>query len=234
MTPRTPFSGQRTLDLGWSRRTSYRRADWIESPANAHALALAEGRVATVAPAIAIFGPEGSGKTHLAAIWAEKNEAELVELSALPQTDIRALAEAGALVIEDYDRLECNDIERALIETALHHLYNIMHETGGQLFLTGRHAPARWQIALADLKSRLSSVPSFPIEQLDDASLRLLIARLFDYRGLQVEADVIEFLARRTGRGYGTIAQLVETLDAANLNHKRPITIHLAKEILSW
>jgi len=228
------LSPARQLPLALKWPASHKREDWIIAPGNEAGLSVAEGRMDIAAHAAAIYGPEGSGKTHLAAIWAERVGATLLNLNGFAEDRVREVAEQGSVVIEDFDQYLATSSADRRIEKALHHLYNVTAELGRQMLLTGRDAPARWPIQLPDLASRLASVPAFKIGALDDASLHALILKLFEQRGLLVGNGVATYMVRRGTRGYKAIVEAVETLDAQNLQKQKPITVPFVKEILRW
>ena len=83
---------------------------------------------------LALIGPEGAGKSHLAAIWAEKAGARRVSARALGETDLLGALATGALVVED--------ASAQLDERALFHLLNLVREEEAFLLMTARSAPA--------------------------------------------------------------------------------------------
>ncbi|HEY1978835.1 MAG TPA: chromosomal replication initiator DnaA, partial [Xanthobacteraceae bacterium] len=78
----------RQLALALDHAESYAREDFLSGPNNAAALALIESWPDWPAPAVALVGPEGSGKTHLASIWAVSSGARVVSGHALDETDL--------------------------------------------------------------------------------------------------------------------------------------------------
>ena len=81
-----------------------------------------------------LIGPPGTGKSHLAAIWAERAGATRVTAALLHERDPEALAALPALLIEDADRA-------GLAEAALFHLLNAVRRTGTPVLLTARAEP---------------------------------------------------------------------------------------------
>src|SRR5690606_33467453 len=116
----------------------------------------------------ALIGPEGSGKSHLAAIWAEETQAEILSARALAGRDLLALAQRNrALVVEDCDRIAGD----AAAETALFHLHNFMLPEG-RLLVTAQSPARDWGIGLPDLLSRLQAAPVALLERPDDRLLQ--------------------------------------------------------------
>lgn len=218
------MTAQLAFDL--PARPSLRRADFFVSPANALALATLEagnwprGKMLLV-------GPPGSGKTHLAHIWAGQSGAQIMEGGSLALADIEARART-ALVVEEADSVAGDP--RA--ETALFHLHNLMAERGLPLLLTAP-APVRdWGLALPDLISRLEATAVTRLEAPDDALLSAVLVKLFTDHQLVVPYALILWLVQRMERSLGAARQLVATLDARALARGGPVSRQLAAELL--
>src|ERR1700692_1816111 len=94
-------SRSRQLALALDHAESYARDDFLSGPGNADALALIDSWPDWPARAIALLGPEGSGKTHLATIWAAAAGARVISARSLSESEIPAALATGALVVED-------------------------------------------------------------------------------------------------------------------------------------
>src|SRR6266508_1978458 len=64
-------AGPRQLALALDHSESLAREDFLGGPSNAAALALVDAWPDWTHRAVVLIGPEGSGKSHLAAIWAQ-------------------------------------------------------------------------------------------------------------------------------------------------------------------
>lgn len=213
----------RQLVLELPHRPALGRGDFLVAPCNEAAVAWIDRWPDWPAPGLALYGPRGSGKSHLAAVWQARSGAAAISPAALAQGRL----EARCAVCEEPGRLA----ERAAAE-ALFHLYNRIAAAGGHLLLTGTAPPARWPVALADLRSRLNALPAVEIKAPDDAVLAGLFAKLFRDRQLAVAGDVILYLVPRIERSCAAVARAVETLDRAALAQRRPITLALARATL--
>ena len=134
----------RQLVLDLPARPALGRADFFVSPANRLALAQVEGWPGWPGGRLAVAGPQGAGKTHLAHVWAARAAARVLPAAELAGLDLGALAGGAALAVEDVDRLAGRG--RRAAEEALFHLCNLLAAGGGSLLVTGREAPARWRI----------------------------------------------------------------------------------------
>jgi len=214
----------RQLVLALDHRESFAREDFLAGPPNAAALALIERWPDWPSLMMALVGPEGSGKTHLASIWARISGARVLSAKLLGQTDLPAALATGALVVEDL-------APRSLDERALFHLLNLAREEGAFLLLTARSAPAAFPVGLRDLASRLRSIPVVTLAAPDDALLRALIVKLAADRQLAVDEPLVSFLANRIERSFAAAKDAVERIDREGMRLHRPVTRALAAEL---
>lgn len=212
------------LPLDLALRPALGGEDFLVADCNAQAMAWLDRWPDWPAPALAIHGPAGCGKTHLAHVFAARSGAPLVAAASLRGDDPPRLLEHPAVVVEDADR--------GVDEEALLHLYNAAREAGRCLLLTGRAAPARWPIALPDLRSRLVACPAVGIRPPDDALMAALLVKLFADRQLRVGGDVISFLVARIERSFAAARAVAAAIDAAALARRREVTLPLAREVV--
>jgi chromosomal replication initiation ATPase DnaA len=204
---------------------SLTRDNFLEGPANEAGLALIESWPDWPNRIMLLAGEEGSGKSHLAAIWAEQSGARSTSAHALTAPSVPAALATGALVVED---LKPSDID----ELALFHLMNLAREDGAFVLFTARMAPSAFEIELRDLRSRLRAVPVVSLSPPDDQLFRALIVKFCADRQLTVDEAVVGYLANRIERSYAAARQTVELLDTEALRLGRPVTRALAAELL--
>jgi chromosomal replication initiation ATPase DnaA len=202
------------------------RADFVAAPANLAALAWIESWPDWPAAALALYGPEGAGKTHLAQIWRTRAEASEFPPDVLGNASLPGLlGESRAVLIDGADRAP---------EEPLLHLFNMLTERGGHLLIIAREPPGRWQMTLADLRSRLRAVPAIGVASPDEALIAMLLVKLFADRRLPVSRDVVDFLSLRLERSFAAAQAAVLVLDRASMAEHRPVTIPLARRVLGW
>lgn len=216
----------RQLTLALAHQESFAREDFLAGASNADALALIERWPDWPDRALVLVGPEGAGKSHLAAIWAESAGARRLASRALGETDLLASLATAALVVED--------LAEPFDHRALFHLINLVREEEAWLLITARSAPVIWNVALPDLASRLRAIPSVTLRPPDDALLRAVLFKLFADRQLKVDDSLIAYLVTRMERSFTAARAAVETLDREALRLKRPVTRALAAETLSF
>jgi chromosomal replication initiation ATPase DnaA len=214
----------RQLAFALPHAESLTRDNFLEGPANAAGLALVDSWPEWPNRIMLLVGPEGSGKSHLAAIWAEQSGARSTSAHTLTAAAVPGALATGALVVED---LKPGDFD----ERALFHLMNLAREDGAHLLMTAREPPSAFPFELRDLRSRLRAVPTVSLLPPDDALFRALIVKFCADRQLAVDEAVVSYLASRIERSYAGIRQAVEHLDAEALRLGRPVTRALAAEL---
>lgn len=223
---------QLTLDLG--HRPAFGREDFWVAPGNREAVDWVDRWPAWSGDdfvrggpghALALFGPAGCGKTHLAQVFALRAGARFLDAA-----DVTAPA-AGDIAAGD-KALVLENGETVADPRALFHLLNAVKESVGFLLLTSRAPPARWPVALPDLKSRLAAVPAVRIAAPDDAMIEAVLVKLFADRQLTVAPEVIAYAVRHMDRSFAAMRALVARADAAALAEKRPVTVPLVKSLL--
>ncbi len=214
--------GQLALDLG--HRPALGRADFLVTPGNAEAVAWIDSWPGWSVHAVAVSGPAGCGKTHLAQVFAARAGAPTIAPTGIEEAARHAVQGTLAdAVLEEADGAE---------DVALLHLLNAFAERKGHLLLTARTPPSRWNAVLPDLRSRLRALPQVRIAAPDDDTLAAVMIKLFDDRQLAVAPEVVAYLSRRIERSFEAARDIVATLDARALAERRDITVALARDVL--
>jgi len=204
---------------------SLTRDNFLEGPANAAALALIDAWPEWPSRIMMLVGPEGCGKSHLAAIWAEEAGARSTTARALASPTVPVALATGALVLEDLK-------PGAFDERAVFHLLNLAREEGAYVLITARMLPSAMEVELRDLRSRLRALPSVLLLPPDDQLFRALIVKYCADRQLSIDESVVGYLVTRIERSYAAARRAVELLDSEALRQGRPVTRALAVELL--
>ena len=215
----------RQLAFALPHAESLTRDNFLEGPANAAGLALVDSWPDWPNRIMLLVGPEGSGKSHLATIWAEQAGARAISAHALTAATVPGALATGALVVDD---LKLPDLD----ERALFHLMNLAREEAASVLITARSPPTALQIELRDLRSRLRAVPTVLLLPPDDQLFRALIVKFCADRQLTVDETVVSYLTSRIERSYAAVRQAVELLDSEALQLGRPVTRALAADLL--
>jgi chromosomal replication initiation ATPase DnaA len=215
----------RQLAFALPHAESLTRDNFLEGPANEAGLALIDSWPDWPNRIMLLVGPEGSGKSHLAAIWAEDAGARSTAAHALALDDVPGTLATGALVIED---LKPGRFD----ERAMFHLMNLARQDEAFVLMTTRLSPSAFEVELRDLRSRLRAVPTVSLLPPDDLLFRGLIVKFCADRQLSVDETVVSYLTSRIERSYAAARQAVALLDSEALRLGRPVTRALAAELL--
>ncbi|HEU4838680.1 MAG TPA: DnaA/Hda family protein [Micavibrio sp.] len=216
------------FDLG--HRTAMGREDFLIAPNNQDAVAWIDLWPEWPAPALILYGPAASGKTHLAAVWGEKSNAACVRPDTLNDSTIRDIASAARhVILEDADSLIGN-IEG---EKGLFHLYNLFREEKRSILLTLREPPVRRAFAIPDLASRLRAAPAVAIREPDDVLLGAILVKLFNDRQLRVGQDAVNYIVSHMERSFEEARRIVGEADTRAMIEKRAVSVPLLRDILS-
>jgi chromosomal replication initiation ATPase DnaA len=199
--------------------------DFLVSPSNEQAYGQIESWPDWPDTILVLVGPRGSGKSHLASIWATNAHAWTIDATEITQDKVPHLVSNGALAIEDMDRGERD-------EASLFHLLNLAREKRAFLLITSETPPDRWSLRTPDLLSRLRLAPSVALEAPDDALLKAVLVKLFVDRQLVVDTSVVDYIALRIERSLAKASELVALLDREALSRGRRVSRAIAAEIL--
>ncbi|WP_199554396.1 HdaA/DnaA family protein [Sandaracinobacteroides hominis] len=191
---------QMVLPLRW--KAAQGQKDFFVSEANRDAVNFLDGWSTWPLPAALLIGPTGSGKSHLAAIFARRANARLWD-----------------------------DADRTHSEEALFHAWNAAMDERRPLLMTARSAPSEWNLALADLRSRLMATPRVQIRSPDDALLEAVFLKQWRDRGIEAPPEVTSYVLSRIERSFEGVARMVDAMDRAALAARRALSIPLAREV---
>jgi chromosomal replication initiation ATPase DnaA len=210
----------RQLRLSLGRQGLQSLDEFVRGPSNAAAVAAIAAWPTWQGGCLAVIGPKGSGKSHLARAWASAVGAVVID-----PLDPDVVAVAGRPVLLE-------DADRGASTEGLFHLINLAARDGGGLLLTARTRPATWPTALPDLRSRLNAFPVAEIEPPDDTVLEGVLRRFFRDRNIRPPEEVYPYLLARMGRSIPDAEAIVRRLDEAGEEGFRPVTRVLARQIL--
>lgn len=185
---------------------------------------------------IYIWGPEGSGRSHLlqASCHAAPEYKQtavylpLEELISLNSDLFSGLENIALVCIDDVEKIAGN----AVWEEQLFHFFNRIRANGNRLIVAANSAPNQLPIKLPDLKSRLSWGVVYQLNALNDENKLAALQLRAQGRGLDLDKSVGKFLLRRCPRNMAQLFETLEQLDQASLAKQRRLTIPFLKEVL--
>lgn len=173
---------------------------------------------------IYLYGTPGSGRSHLLEATRRAADRPVLHLAARDAGDFDA--EPGALLLID-------DIEElcATAQIALFRSFNAARRDGVSIVLAGAAAPLRLPLR-EDLRTRVGAALVFEIKPLSDADKMRTLAEQAQARGMRLEAELMDYLLRHGRRDLPALLAVLDALDAASLEHQRPITLPLLREVM--
>lgn len=175
------------------------------------------------AGALALTGPEGSGKSHMALAWAETARAGVC----WPQDRAMDVFDRfnGRVVLDNADRYPDEPHLALLLDAA-------RATPGAAVLLVGRARPHLWPVALRDLRSRLSAMPVLALEEPDDALLEGVLERLCKARFIKLTEKAGTYLTKHMERSFAAAKALAEALDRIHVHGARPVSVGVAARAL--
>jgi chromosomal replication initiation ATPase DnaA len=172
--------------------------------------------------ALALTGPPGSGKTHLALAWALEAGARQVGPVA-PDVAAQAFQEAeGRLLVDDADN-------GAVPEATLWRLLDLARAQDGALLLVGAQAPAAWPAATPDLRSRLAALGVARLEEPDESLMEVVLRRFCREQFIHLSDDAACYVAQRLPRTFAAARAWVEALETGLVRGARPVGLKAAR-----
>lgn len=203
--------------------------------ANPEALAAVTGLLAGDEPFVYLWGPPGTGRSHLleaaaTAFTVSGNPVGWVSPGDAPAPElVDGMAEtAGLVCIDDIGEIAGN----RRWEEAIFHLFNGVRSNGGRLLVAAPAPPAALGLGLADLTSRLGSGLVVQMAALDDDMRLAVLAFRAARRGLELPPETGRFLLSRTSRRLADLVAVLGVLDRAALVHQRRLTVPFVRQVL--
>lgn len=204
------------------------RADFFTAPENAEAVAAIDSFPNDFHGAV-IFGEKGSGKTHLAHLFAETVFQKTGKRAALVSFD-QWQSERSLAMENSYIVLE--NVCAPISEPALFHLLNQAKAAGGFVLITSETTPIEWNLKLPDLITRLKALPCVRILPPGDMLMQAVLLKQFADRQLSVAPEVIAYVLKNAERSFSALSFVVQRADALSLEKKRAVTIPLIRQVL--
>lgn len=211
--------------MPFASATSYHAEDFIRGEGNATALSLVERWPDWPYSLVVLHGPKGSGKTHLAHVFAKRTHAQFIAPVRIGQVPADQLLAGGhAWVIDGLEKVKSED--------ALAQLINHARARGDYVLMTADVPPSQLKFSIKDLTSRLTALPEVALGEPDDALLMGVLAKAFADRQLRVGPDVLQYAVTRLERRFEAAQQFAQAVDEASLASGRGVTLPLIRGVL--
>ena len=212
------------LLLKFPSRKAYSKEDFYVSSSNNEAFKLIESWPKWIKKAVNIFGPAGSGKTHLTSILKNKTSLITIESDKLDDEIFFKFKLKEVLIIEN--------LNENISENILFSLYNVSLQDNKYLLITSQKPINKLNFKLPDLRSRLNSTTIIGIDLPSDELISVILSKNFSDRQIEVEKKHIDYIIKRIDRSYEKISQFISTIDKYSLKKSSPFSLKLIKEVL--
>jgi len=212
------------LILKFPSQQAYKKEDFYVSLSNQEAYDFINGWPKWIKRIVNIFGPPGSGKSHLASILKNKTSCLQVNSSELNEKIFLKFKTNEALIIENLDE--------KISEELLFSIWNIALQDNKYLMITSKKSISSYKFKLKDLTSRVQSSLTIGINLPSDDLIGVIITKNFSDKQIKVEKKHIDYIIKRIDRSYEKISQFILTLDKYSLKKGSPFSLKLIKEVL--
>ena len=212
------------LILKFPEHRAYKREDFYVSPSNQEAYDFINNWPKWIKRIVNIFGPSGSGKSHLSSILKTKTKCLEILANELNEDIIFEFKTKEVLIIENF-----ND---KISEELLFSLWNIALQDNKYFLINSIKPISSYKFKLPDLTSRIKSSLNIGIKLPSDDLISAIIAKNFSDKQIMVEEKHIDYIIKRIDRSYEKISQFILTLDRYSLKKRSPFGLKLIKEVL--
>jgi len=212
------------LILKFPTYQAYKVEDFYVSPSNQEAYDLINSWPRWIKRTVNIFGPSGSGKSHLASILKNKTSSLQIDSNNLNDETFLKFKTKEALIIENLDE--------KISEKLLFSLWNIALQDNKYLLITSKKPINLYKFKLKDLISRINASLIIGIKLPSDDLISVILAKNFSDKQIKVEKKHIDYIIKRIDRSYEKISQFILTLDKYSLKKGSPFALKLIKEVL--
>jgi len=213
------------LILKFPEHRAYKREDFYVSPSNQEAYDFINNWPKWIKRIVNIFGPSGSGKSHLSSILKTKTKCLEILANELNEDIIFEFKTKEVLIIENFNE--------KISEELLFSLWNVALQDNKYLLITSKKPITEYNFKLPDLKSRVNSTIVIGIKLPTDELISVIIAKNFSDKQIKVEKKHIDYIIKRIDRSYKKISQFISVLDKYSLKKGSPFNLKLIKDVLN-
>ena len=212
------------LILKFPSHQAYKKEDFYVSPSNQEAYDFINSWPKWIKRTVNIFGPSGSGKSHLTSILKSKISSLQIEANNLNDETFFKFKTKEVLIIEN--------LNASVSENLLFSLWNVALQDNKYLLITSKKPINSFKFELRDLMSRVTSSLIIGINLPSDDLISVILAKNFSDKQIAVEKKHIDYIIKRIDRSYEKISQFILTLDKYSLKQGSPFALKMIKEVL--
>jgi len=212
------------LVLKFPQQQAYKKEDFYVSPSNQEAYDFINSWPKWIKRIVNIFGPKGSGKSHLASILKNKTSCLQVDSNGLNEKIFYKFKTNEVLIIEN--------LNEKVSEELLFSLWNIALQDNKYFLINSIKPISSYKFKLPDLISRIKSSLIIGINLPNDDLISAIIVKNFSDKQIMVEKKHIDYILKRIDRSYEKISQFILTLDRYSLKKGSPFGLKMIKEVL--
>ena len=213
------------LVLQFPENHVYLKEDFYVSSSNQKAYDFINSWPKWIQQTVNIFGPPGSGKTHLASILKNKTSTLEIQSDDLNDKIFFEFKTKEILIIEN--------LNEKISQNLLFSLYNAALQDNKYILITSIKPINSYKFELVDLKSRINSSVIIGINLPSDDLISVILTKNFSDRQIKIEKKHIDYIVKRIDRSYQKISQFILTLDKYSLKKGSPFSLKLIKEVLN-
>ena len=212
------------LILKFPKKEIYQREDYYVSPSNQEAYDFIINWPKWIKRIVNIYGPNGSGKTHLASILKKKTSTLYLKSHQLNDNTYFDFKPKEALIVEN--------LNEKINEKILFSLWNLVMQDNKFFLITSVKPINFYKFKLRDLQSRVMSCFNVGIKLPDDDLISVILTKNFSDKQVVIEKKYIDYIVKRIDRSYEKISQFIVLLDKYSLKKGAPFSFKLIKEVL--
>ncbi|MFL2887461.1 MAG: hypothetical protein CNC06_02030 [Pelagibacterales bacterium MED-G40] len=206
-------------------KTSYFEKDFYVSSNNFAVYKLIESWPNWPDKWVNIYGPTGSGKTHLSNILKKKMNSAYLESSTIKKDLISEMENYNCIIIDNYNK----NIEEKTLYSILNHSKQL-----DKFVVINSYKPiSEIKVSLKDLHSRLKSFITFGIDLPTDELLRVILTKSFSDKQIEINSKILEYILKNIERSYEKVFKFVKDIDNESLSSGKSININLIKKVLN-
>ncbi len=206
-------------------KTKYYEKDYYVSSNNFSVYRLIESWPNWPDKWVNIFGPKGSGKTHLSNILKKKiSSSQIFDAKDINNDKITSFEKLNCLIIDDYE----NNID----EKTLYSILNQSKQLNKFVVINSIIPIKDINFELKDLRSRAKSFVNFGIELPTDDLLRVIISKSFSDKQIEITPRISEYIIKNIERSYEKVFKFIKEIDDLSLSSGKSININLIKKVL--